>query len=262
MIITTTVTKILGADDWASFCHSAIKESLLMIPILYLGMTVPIAFWECTAWSKETVALRPAFWPRTMGPPGCSVWYLVTSYTLSWMTIQRSSSVLCLATSSQSITFYDVIFFNILIFIIDLVILLSTNRTTVMIFFKICKSYNWNIIILVISLIIICKKYCCISSSEPAWSCSAIPPCIFRRLYSAFWIRCFSLTADSDARFPLKSGYQAFSFIGWLSKRSSLLVTNCPCRDLHGTKAFQCQSRLAGSDDFDQNLHSLTIHWP
>ena len=133
MIITTTVTKILGAEDWASFCHSAIIESLLMIPILYLGMTVPIAFWECTAWSKETVALRPAFWARTMGPPGCSVWYLVTSYTLSWMTIQRSSSVLCLATSSQSITFYDVIFCNILIFIIDLVILLSTNRTTLMI---------------------------------------------------------------------------------------------------------------------------------
>ena len=42
----TTVTNIFGDDVEASFCQSAAIESLLIIPILYLGITVSIAFLE------------------------------------------------------------------------------------------------------------------------------------------------------------------------------------------------------------------------
>lgn len=45
----TTVINILGWEDGDYFCQSAIKESLLMIPILYFGITVSIAFFEWAA---------------------------------------------------------------------------------------------------------------------------------------------------------------------------------------------------------------------
>ncbi len=44
-----TVTNMLGVDDGAYFCQSAINESLFIIPILYRGITTSIAFLECTA---------------------------------------------------------------------------------------------------------------------------------------------------------------------------------------------------------------------
>lgn len=78
-----TVTNMLGVDDGAYFCQSAINESLFIIPILYRGITTSIAFLECTAWSKAIVAFLPAFCPNTIGPPGCYCVYLDRSYTLS-----------------------------------------------------------------------------------------------------------------------------------------------------------------------------------
>ena len=70
---------MLGVEDGAYFCQSAINESLLITPILCFGRTFSIAFLEWAAWSKETVALRPAFDANTISPPGCYWVYLETS---------------------------------------------------------------------------------------------------------------------------------------------------------------------------------------
>lgn len=73
------VTIVFGVDEGAYFCQSYINDSLSIFPILYLGMTVSIAFLEWLACSKAIEAFLPALLLRTIGPPGCSVVYLETS---------------------------------------------------------------------------------------------------------------------------------------------------------------------------------------
>lgn len=59
---------------------------------------------ECPMSSNALVASEPACSSMYPPPPGCSAKNVVTSYTLPWIIIQQSSSLLCVWTSSLVIS--------------------------------------------------------------------------------------------------------------------------------------------------------------